>query len=254
MFFYFGPGGGSFLGFLLLIFLARVLFKSLGGSESGSSSFFSGRYASSNGQTYIGSDKAFFTGAFSMLAKLAKADGIVSEVAKRKINEFMIYDLKLDSNAYGYATKVFNEALNQNVSFESLADSFYQQFSNSPQVLQLMLDIFYRIALSDGKMSAKEQEMIDYAARAFRISDSFVDSLRRKYGFAQENKAYAVLGLKEDASEAEIKKAYRKLILDFHPDTIASKGLADEFKQYATKRFREIQEAYEIICKERNIK
>ena len=59
---------------------------------------------------------------------------------------------------------------------------------------------------------------------------------------------------KEDASDAEIKKAYRKLILEFHLDTVASKGMADEFKDYATKRFREIQEAYEQISKERGIK
>jgi len=65
---------------------------------------------------------------------------------------------------------------------------------------------------------------------------------------------YAVLGLKEDATDDEIKKAYRKLILEYHPDTVANKGLNDEFKEFATKRFREIQEAYEEICKIRGIK
>lgn len=254
MFFYFGPGGGSFFGFLLLLFLARTLFRSLNNGHAHSSSDFSNKYSRTSNPGYIGSDRAFFVGAFSMLAKLAKADGTVSESAKRKINEFMIYDLKLDNRSYSYATGIFNDALNQNVTFESLANSFYQQFANSQQILQLMLDIFYRIAMSDGKMSRQEQEMIDYASRTFRLSDSIVDSIRRKYGFSQSNKTYAVLGLKENATDEEIKKAYRKLILDFHPDTIASKGLADEFKEYATKRFREIQEAYEIICKERNIK
>ncbi|MCF0262339.1 MAG: DnaJ domain-containing protein, partial [Sphaerochaetaceae bacterium] len=68
------------------------------------------------------------------------------------------------------------------------------------------------------------------------------------------SKAYAVLGLTESATNEEIKKAYRKLILEYHPDTVASKGMAEEFKEYATKRFREIQEAYEAISKERGIK
>ena len=73
---------------------------------------------------------------------------------------------------------------------------------------------------------------------------------------ANENKRdyYEVLGVEKNAAEAEIKKAYRKLILEYHPDTIAAKGMADEFKEYATKRFREVQEAYETICRERNIK
>lgn len=66
---------------------------------------------------------------------------------------------------------------------------------------------------------------------------------------------YKVLGLTPQATEAEIKKAYRKLILEYHPDTVASKeGLSEESKKYATKKFREVQEAYEQICRERGIK
>lgn len=256
MFFFFGPGGGGIIGLLIFALMVKALLRSLKGDDSAStgSDNFGSYYSRTSNPGYIGSDKAFFIGAFSMLAKLAKADGRVNENAKRKINEFMIYDLKLDNQSYGYATSIFNQALEQNVSFESLADSFYQQFSNSPQILQTMIDIFYRIASADGRVSGQEQQMIDYASRVFRIPDSIIDSIRRRYGFAKENRAYAVLGLQENATETEIKKAYRKLILDFHPDTIAAKGLADEFKEYAAKRFREIQEAYETICKERNIK
>jgi DnaJ like chaperone protein len=66
--------------------------------------------------------------------------------------------------------------------------------------------------------------------------------------------AYAVLGLSKDATESEIKKAYRKLSIEYHPDTIASKGLPEEFSKMATQKFREIQTAYEKIKKERNIK
>ena len=86
------------------------------------------------------------------------------------------------------------------------------------------------------------------------ITDMRRDSIRRNHNVKGASKAYAVLGLTESATEAEIKKAYRKLILEYHPDTIAAKGMADEFKEYATKRFREVQEAYETICRERNIK
>ena len=203
---------------------------------------------------YNRSQMVFFVGAFSMLAKLAAADGQVSEGARRKVNEFMINDLHLSGTSYQYAQSIFNQALSQNSSFENLADQFYQNFRNSPQILNLMIDIFYRVAMVDGRISANEERLIDYAVRAFHLPGSVHESIRRNHNVKGSSKAYAVLGLTESATEAEIKKAYRKLILEYHPDTIAAKGMADEFKEYATKRFREIQEAYETICQERGIK
>ena len=203
---------------------------------------------------YNRSQMVFFVGAFSMLAKLCSVDGRVSEGARRKVSEFMINDLKLYGQSLDYARDIFDQAINQNISFENLADQFYNNFRTSPQLLTMMLDIFYRVALEDGRLSKNEERLIDYAARTFRISDSMHESIRRNHNVKGTSKAYAVLGLTENASEAEIKKAYRKLILEYHPDTVASKGMADEFKEYATKRFREIQEAYETISKERGIK
>ncbi len=203
---------------------------------------------------YSRSQMVFFVGAFSMLAKLAAADGQISDGARRKVNEFMTVDLGLSGQSLQYARSIFDQALSQNVSFENLADQFYFNFRTSPQILTLMLDIFYRVAMEDGRISNNEERLIDYAARAFHISDSMHESIRRNRNVKGFSKAYAVLGLTESATEAEIKKAYRKLILEYHPDTVAAKGLADEFKDYATKRFREIQEAYETVCKERGIK
>lgn len=204
---------------------------------------------------YNRSQMVFFVGAFSMLAKLASADGPVTDAARRKVNEFMVNDLHLAGQSYIYANSIFDEALNQDSTFENLADQFYSNFRTSPQILSLMIDIFYRVAMVDGRLSANEERLIDYAARVFRIPESILDSIRRNHNVSgSSSKAYAVLGLQETATDAEVKKAYRKLILEYHPDTIASKGMADEFKEYATKKFREIQEAYETICKERNIK
>ncbi|HJO62430.1 MAG TPA: DnaJ domain-containing protein, partial [Desulfobacterales bacterium] len=56
---------------------------------------------------------------------------------------------------------------------------------------------------------------------------------------------------KSSDSNDQIKKHYRKLVLEYHPDTIASKGLPEEFMKFANDKFREIQEAYEVIKKER---
>jgi DnaJ like chaperone protein len=60
-----------------------------------------------------------------------------------------------------------------------------------------------------------------------------------------------LLSCSVDSSNDEIKKSYKKLVRDFHPDTIVSKGLPEEFTEFAASRFREIQEAYEKVRKER---
>lgn len=203
---------------------------------------------------YSRSQMVFFVGAFSMLAKLASADGPVTPGARQKVEQFMVQDLRLSGQSYQYAQRIFNQALTQDISFQNLADQFAQNFRSSPQILTLMLDIFYRVAMEDGRLSQTETSLIDFAARSFRIPDSVTENIRRKYHVSGTSKAFAVLGLPETATDAEIKKAYRKLILEYHPDTIAAKGLADEFKDYATQRFREIQSAYETICRDRNIK
>ena len=175
---------------------------------------------------YNRSQMVFFVGAFSMLAKLAAADGQVSDDARRKVNEFMVNDLHLSGTSYQYAQSIFNQALSQNSSFENLADQFYENFRNSPQILNLMIDIFYRVAMVDGRISANEERLIDYAVRAFHMSESVHEGIRRNHNVKGASKAYVVLGLTESATDTEIKKAYHKLILEYHPDTIASKGMA----------------------------
>jgi len=115
-----------------------------------------------------------------------------------------------------------------------------------------MVDIMYRVALADGRMSSQEDKLISEAARIFHLSDSIVDMIRKRYMKGASGKAYAVLGVSQSADNDEIKKAYRKLVSDYHPDKIASKGLPDEFIKFAEEKFREVQSAYEEIRKERN--
>jgi DnaJ like chaperone protein len=69
--------------------------------------------------------------------------------------------------------------------------------------------------------------------------------------FDDLEKYYKILNCSSEDSDQEIKSSYKKLVKDFHPDTLVSKGLPEEFSEFATGRFREIQEAYEKISKER---
>lgn len=252
-FFPFFYSGNSFWIYVISIIFIFLAFRILSGRVFRTSNRRTGSENSAN------LSEAFFKGAFSMLAKIASADGEISEQAKRKIEYLMSYELGLDQFSSNHAVSVFNAALSDGRSFESYADEFYYFFSSKPDTLQLIIDFLYRIAMADGKISPMEDSMFFYAVRRFEIPESVVNMIKSRYGYNNETSSsmaryYAVLGISENADENEIKKAYRKLIMEFHPDTVEQSDVGEDFKKYAKKRFNEIQQAYEKICKERGIK
>ena len=216
------------------------------------------------GQTYSPAERArlspgeeaqftFFVAAFSMLAKLAKADGRVSKEEVDAVKNFMVYDLNLNPESIRLATNVFHAAIESPDNFVDFATQFYSQFRTQYQMLDLMIDILLRVSVADGALSTSEENLILSAVRAFNFSDEKYRKLRSKY-IQDVDKYYATLGCDRNDSSDHIKKQYRKLVSDYHPDKIASKGLPEEFTKFANDKFREIQEAYDVIKKERGIR
>lgn len=195
----------------------------------------------------------FFVAAFSMLAKLAKADGHVSKEEIDAVEKFMVYDLNLDPESRKLATKIFHTAVESREHFNDFAAQFYSQFRNQYQMLDLMVDILLRVSVADGTLSPNEERLILSAVKIFNFSEEKYQKLKLKY-IQDVDKYYAVLGCNRNDSNEHIKKQYRKLVSDYHPDKIASKGLPEEFTKFANDKFREIQGAYDSIKKERGIK
>ena len=113
-----------------------------------------------------------------------------------------------------------------------------------------MLDILIKVAVSDGVFSREEERLLERAAEIFKFETYRYRTIKGKY-VTHDSKAYSVLGVEKDSPVDEIKKAYRKLVSEYHPDKIAAKGLPEEFNKFAAEKFREIQEAYDTIRKER---
>jgi DnaJ like chaperone protein len=198
-------------------------------------------------------ESTFFLAAFSMLAKLVHSDGKIAQKELETIHKFMVQDLNLDIQSQQVAVSIFNTALQSSHPFESYAEQFYQQFRNEPQMLRLMVDLLLRVAASDGSISPAEDTIILSAIRIFHFSEDQYRLIRSRY-FREPNRYYAVLECTPKDTDDKIKSNYRKLVREYHPDTIASKGLPPEFTTFAQKKFVEIQEAYEAIKKERGIK
>ena len=195
---------------------------------------------------------AFFVAAFSMLAKLVKADGRIASQELAEVEQFARFELGLDSQSLQVAMNIFNTALNSPAAFEDFARQFYQLFYNQPQMLEMMVDILFRVSVADGSLSPVEKRMIDSAAEIFRLSSTQYQAISSKY-VSSKDQPYEILGCKPSDSDSQIKQRYRQLVQTYHPDKIAGKGLPDEFIQLAEEKFRQIQEAYEAIKAERGM-
>lgn len=195
----------------------------------------------------------FFVAAFSMLAKLARADGRVTREEIASIEGFMSNDLRLDPQSRDAAANIFRTALDAPGTFEDFARQFYSQFHHQPQLVELMIDILLRVAVSDGRMTQAEENLIMSAVRLFNFSPHRYQQLKAQY-VQTDDKDYAVLGCNPDDSDEQIKRCYRQRVQEYHPDKIAAKGLPEEFTRFAQDKFREIQEAWDRIRAARGIK
>ncbi len=195
---------------------------------------------------------AYFVTTFSLLGKMAQADGKVDEREIALVKSLIEQNMGLDYQSKQFAMQIFHKAAESTYGFEELARQFYDIFRMKPQMLYSMLDLLTKMAMADGVLSQGEDELLSLTARLFGIDRKGYQQVKGQYTKAS-GQYYAVLGCEANASDDEIKKQHRKLVRDFHPDTIVSKGLPEEFTKFASEKFREIQEAYEHIKKERGM-
>jgi len=195
----------------------------------------------------------FFVAAFSMLAKIAKADGSVSQKEIDCIEDFMARDLRLDAESRRVAVDVFHAALESPATFGDFAHQFYAGFRARPELLRLMMDILLRVAAADDGLTEKEEALLLSAVRVFGFSAEEYRRMKLKY-VDDMQRHYATLGCDRTDSQETIKRQYRRRVLEYHPDTVVSKGLPEEFVRFAHDKFREIQEAYEAVKQDRNFR
>lgn len=192
----------------------------------------------------------FFVATFSMFAKLAKADGRICEREVETVERFMREALKLGPEQRQQAIDIFNAAKDRPEPFEDFARQFAQYFGSQPQLSQAMLEMLLQLAAADGSIDPAEERLIDEAARILGVGETQYEHMRRRYADKSSSRldeAYHSLGLEPGASFDEVRKAHRKLVREYHPDTVVSKGLPEDFMEYAKQRFQDIQDAYERI-------
>ena len=206
-------------------------------------------------QTEFGSAEraqaAFFISLFSILGKLSKIDGRVAKDEIAVVQGF-INSLPIDDTEKQFARQVFNEAKNSPYRIDDFATQLYQTVKNQPALLLSYFDLLFKIVAADGTFHPAEETALKRVKEIFNIGDDRYENLKALY-FNDLDKHYKILNCTPESTNEEIKSNYKKLVKDFHPDVIISKGLPEEFVEFATNRFREIQESYEKIRRERSL-
>lgn len=208
---------------------------------------------------------AFFTALFSVMGHLAKADGRVSADEIRLAREVM-GRMSLDQDMRRAAIELFNQGKRPDFPLDDVIEQFRAECHRRRHLMQMFLEILLHAAYADGSLHAQERhilehvrEQLGFSAEQFRHLEAMVRNARHFAGAEQRvapgqvlKEAYEILGVSAQASDAEVKKAYRRLMNQHHPDKLVAKGLPEEMIKLATEKTQEIKRAYETVKQARH--
>lgn len=205
----------------------------------------------------------FLETVFISMGKLAKADGQVSQDEIAHVEQFM-QKLGMTAEHRQQAIALFKRGADPAFDIEQTYTRFIAVCGNTRNLKQMLLVYLIVMALADGHFHPAEEALLaDIAARlgygqaAFRqLLDMVLNQTHFAGGKATTaaalDDAYKALGVTKDSTDAEIKRAYRKLMSQHHPDKLIGQGMPEDMIAMATEQAKEIQLAYDLVKKSRN--
>ncbi len=182
-------------------------------------------------------------------AKLAKADGVVTEDEIRAFRRIF----KVAPEETKNVARVFNLARRSVAGYEPYARQVAGMFADNPVVLEELLGCLFYIAQADGTVAEAENVYLQNVARIFGFSDADFARLRAEHIGPDSADPYTVLGIAHDTADDELKSAYRKLVRENHPDTLIAQGMPEEFVEVANDKLAAINAAYDKIAAQRGL-
>jgi len=203
---------------------------------------------------------------FSVMGAIAKADHVVTR-DEIKVAEQVMTRLHLSGEPREAAKAAFNRGKAADFNLDAAVDEFANIARGRAPLLQLFLQVQYMAIAADGNVHPAEHEMLMRVARRLGLTERDVAQLEALLRTASggpsgagapspRNKledAYAALGVTASASDTEIKRAYRRLMSQNHPDKLAARGLPESMREIAEERTREINTAYDLIKESRQL-
>ncbi|MBA6413793.1 co-chaperone DjlA [Parahaliea sp. F7430] len=212
--------------------------------------------------------RSFFETSFLLQGFLAKADGRISEQEVAHTEQLML-QMGLNAEQRKEAIGLFKRGAAADFQLEPVLAEFLEICGSQKRLQHTLLMFLVSLALSDHQLDQAERDALSRIARLLSISQAELDQLLRmaqaqgqfhQHGGAGSGSqsslddAYAALGVSADISDKDLKRAYRKLMSEHHPDKLIAKGVPDDMVRVATEKSQEIQAAYEVLRKERGMR
>jgi len=186
----------------------------------------------------------FITALLVLMAAVMKADGKVMKSELDYVKEFLTKNFGQATALE--ATQILKDILNKDIPLHDVCQqiSINTRYEARTQLIHYM----FGIAQADGHVCEREVKKIEEIAYLLNINSSDIASIKAMF-YKDINSAYKILGVDSNATDAEIKKAYRKKAIEHHPDKV--EHLGEDIRKGAEEKFRQVNEAYEQIKKER---
>ncbi|SOB76267.1 DnaJ like chaperone protein [Marinobacter sp. LV10R510-11A] len=202
----------------------------------------------------------FIESVFAVMGALCKADGVVSE-DEIQVAEAMFVRFRLNETQRATAKAAFSRGKAEGFDLDAELQHFLRISGGQPAFLQMFLQVQFSAVAADGVVHPAEREMLMRIARGLGLPESQIDQLeamlrgahssqaggQQRSTAQQTDDAYKVLGVSSSISDAELKKVYRKLMSENHPDKLAGRGLPESMREMAEERTQEITHAYDVI-------
>ena len=194
-----------------------------------------------------GEDPAFSTAVTALGAKLAKADG------HAQAGEWLAFSevFQADAGSEGNVRRLYQLARQTTRGFESYARRLQKRYRACPQLLEDVLDGLFYVATSDGVVTDDELSYLRRVSELFGQSPLVFRRLKATHMGPEAGDPYAVLGVRHDASDAELRAAWKAMLSEAHPDRARGRGLPPEFIEVAEAKAAAINAAFDAAMAER---
>ena len=193
-----------------------------------------------------GKDAAFTLALIALSAKMAVSDGVVTASELRAFQR----TVEIPAANAPQVDRIFRLAQQDVAGYDAYARKIRRLFSREPEMLEHVLDGLFYIASADGLIHENELDYLKHVSDIFGFDEARFEQIAAQHVVLEKGTdPYLVLGLTPGADRDEVRRVYRSLVAEHHPDRLIAKGVPEELIDVATARMQAINQAYNQIIK-----